>query len=36
VETASGSTAPFMAWITDGSEKTMGDVVDEWCRRNSN
>jgi Domain of unknown function (DUF6434) len=26
----------FMAWITDGCEKTMGDVVDEWCRRNSN
>lgn len=23
----------FMQWIKDGSEKTMGDVVDEWLRR---
>lgn len=23
----------FMAWIRDGSGKTMGDVVDEWLRR---
>ncbi|MGY2995817.1 DUF6434 domain-containing protein [Mesorhizobium sp. URHB0026] len=24
---------PFMAWLKDGSEKTMGDAVDEWLRR---
>jgi hypothetical protein len=24
----------FMRWITDGTEKTMGDVADEWLRRN--
>ena len=24
---------PFMQWIKDGSPKTMGDVVDEWVRR---
>lgn len=24
---------PFMAWIKDGTAKTMGDVVDEWQRR---
>jgi hypothetical protein len=24
---------PFMQWIKDGTEKTMGDVVDEWLRR---
>jgi hypothetical protein len=24
---------PFMAWIKDGTEKTMGDVADEWLRR---
>ncbi len=23
----------FMAWIKDGSRKTMGDVADEWTRR---
>ena len=23
----------FMAWIIDGTPKTMGDVVDEWLRR---
>lgn len=22
----------FMAWIRDGSPKTMGDVADEWSR----
>lgn len=25
---------PFMAWIRDGSPKTMGDVAREWLRRN--
>ncbi|MFJ4143618.1 DUF6434 domain-containing protein [Pseudomonas sp. NPDC089734] len=24
---------PFMAWITDGKEKTMGDVANEWLSR---
>jgi hypothetical protein len=24
---------PFMAWIRDGSHKTMGQVADEWQRR---
>lgn len=24
---------PFMAWIKDGSAKTMGDVANEWLRR---
>jgi len=24
---------PFMAWIKDGRQKTMGDVADEWKRR---
>jgi hypothetical protein len=24
----------FMAWIKDGAQKTMGDVVAEWKRRN--
>ncbi|EIK67842.1 hypothetical protein PseBG33_2610 [Pseudomonas synxantha BG33R] len=24
---------PFMAWILNGVPKTMGDVVDEWQRR---
>ena len=24
----------FMAWIRNGSPKTMGDVADEWLRRN--
>ena len=23
----------FMAWIKDGSPKTMGDVVEEWMKR---
>ena len=23
----------FMAWIKDGAEKTMGDVAEEWLRR---
>ena len=23
----------FMAWIGDGTVKTMGDVADEWLRR---
>jgi hypothetical protein len=23
----------FMAWIKDGTAKTMGDVADEWSRR---
>jgi hypothetical protein len=25
---------PFMSWIRNGSLKTMGDVTDEWLRRN--
>lgn len=25
----------FMAWIRDGAPKTMGDVADEWLRRQS-
>lgn len=25
----------FMAWIKNGSTKTMGDVADEWLRRNT-
>lgn len=25
----------FMAWISNGESKTMGDVVDEWLRRQS-
>ncbi|MFT7441603.1 MAG: hypothetical protein ACI83E_003107, partial [Sulfitobacter sp.] len=24
---------PFMAWIRSGAPKTMGDVADEWTRR---
>jgi hypothetical protein len=24
---------PFMAWIRNGKPKTMGDVADEWRRR---
>ena len=24
---------PFMQWIKDGTPKTMGDVADEWLRR---
>jgi hypothetical protein len=27
---------PFMRWIKDGTEKTMGDVADEWLRRRQN
>ncbi len=23
----------FMAWVKDGTAKTMGDVADEWTRR---
>ena len=26
---------PFMAWIKDGTEKTMGDVAKEWTRRHN-
>ena len=26
----------FMAWITDGHPKTMGDVADEWHSRRAN
>ena len=25
----------FMIWIKDGSDKTMGDVADEWMRRHA-
>lgn len=25
---------PFMQWIKDGADKTMGDVVREWKHRN--
>jgi hypothetical protein len=25
---------PFMQWIKDGTDKTMGDVADEWIKRN--
>jgi hypothetical protein len=24
---------PFMAWLKDGNDKTMGDAADEWLRR---
>ncbi|MER9327352.1 DUF6434 domain-containing protein [Mesorhizobium sp. M0488] len=24
---------PFMAWLKDGADKTMGDAADEWLRR---
>ena len=24
---------PFMQWIKNGTEKTMGDVADEWQKR---
>ena len=24
---------PFMAWLKDGAQKTMGDAADEWLRR---
>jgi hypothetical protein len=26
---------PFMQWIKDGAPKTLGDVADEWQRRQS-
>ncbi|MEO9874374.1 MAG: DUF6434 domain-containing protein [Anderseniella sp.] len=26
---------PFMKWIKDGTDKTMGDVADEWIKRNT-
>jgi len=26
----------FMAWIRNGEVKNMGEVVDEWKRRNAN
>lgn len=26
---------PFMQWIKDGTEKTMGDVAREWLKRRS-
>jgi hypothetical protein len=26
---------PFMAWIKDGTPKTLGDAADEWVRRQS-
>ena len=25
----------FMQWVKDGTEKTMGDVADEWMKRQS-
>ena len=25
---------PFMAWIRSGAPRTLGDVADEWLRRN--
>ena len=24
---------PFMAWLMDGTAKTLGDAADEWLRR---
>jgi len=24
---------PFMQWVKDGTEKTLGDMADEWLRR---
>jgi len=24
---------PFMAWLKDGAQKSMGDAADEWLRR---
>ena len=24
---------PFMAWLIDGTPKTMGDAADEWLKR---
>lgn len=26
---------PFMQWIKDGTDKTMGEVADEWVRRHA-
>ncbi len=26
---------PFMAWLKNGTEKTMGDAADEWLRRSA-
>lgn len=26
---------PFMAWLKNGSEKTMGAAADEWLRRDA-
>ena len=26
---------PFMQWIKDGTDKTMGDVADEWVKRHT-
>lgn len=26
---------PFMQWIKDGTDRTMGDVADEWNKRNT-
>ena len=26
---------PFMAWLIDGTPKTLGDAADEWLRRRS-
>ena len=26
---------PFMAWLKDGTKKTMGDAADEWLRRSA-
>ena len=26
---------PFLDWIKNGERKTLGDVADEWLRRNS-
>lgn len=26
---------PFMQWIKDGTDKTMGDVADEWIKRHT-
>jgi len=26
---------PLMKWIKDGTDKTMGDVADEWIKRNT-
>ena len=26
---------PFMQWIKDGTDKTMGNVADEWIKRHA-